>query len=513
MGEKTYFKDIYEYLSNLYPNRNIYVLADEHFYHKKIIDYSRGEFSSVEEMNDALIEKHNSVVGEDDIVLFLGDFCFQNSKIAEIASKLNGHKFLIMGNHDQDKFLKDYHELGFENVFLRPTKMDNLIFSHEPILDDSDNILLSLMKKEFSLSDSYFNYHGHIHGPSSYDRSYNSVAEFNNYTPILIGRTKEKTEKRTPLIYNSNTFEDAAALCKVISGCEKDVIVSDYIYSMMLDAATPYIDTTLFSGSFPMFKKYGMVSKFSDLDGSVLYDSSRSKKFNTGTLKSVSESVFYALNKIPTFNLDYDKRMSGIYILGNYFNDGQVHKQTYLDLNLIYREVYKASDYYTFEGCSFLEKLLKEKDSSFLDEYDFPKFKMNVLNPSGDLANLLLQFLFQDSGSEQKKKVLKKIKFICHTITPDSIDYKQIEDQVIRFFLRNIYFFDMTNRKNEIYHLFNKDYTKDIDLLKNYISDEFMGIVEYIFYYSNFVLNYRHLKESSDKIAAADEILEAQNKR
>lgn len=29
MEEKTYFKDIYEYLSNLYPNRNIFVLSDE----------------------------------------------------------------------------------------------------------------------------------------------------------------------------------------------------------------------------------------------------------------------------------------------------------------------------------------------------------------------------------------------------------------------------------------------------------------------------------------------------
>lgn len=75
-----------------------------HFHHQNIIKYcpeSRGHLSSVEEMNEVLIQNWNSVVKDTDAVICLGDFAFANvHKTTEVFNRLKGIKFLIRGNHD-----------------------------------------------------------------------------------------------------------------------------------------------------------------------------------------------------------------------------------------------------------------------------------------------------------------------------------------------------------------------------------------------------------------------------
>ena len=104
-----YCKNIYSYLSKKYPNRNIYVISDQHFYHSNIIDYIRENFSTLSDMHNHIIELHNSVVNPDDIVIFLGDFSFKKSYIKEINKRLNGHKYLLLGNHDQNNLLNNFN--------------------------------------------------------------------------------------------------------------------------------------------------------------------------------------------------------------------------------------------------------------------------------------------------------------------------------------------------------------------------------------------------------------------
>lgn len=56
-------------------------------------------------MDEALINNWNSVVGENDIVFHLGDFAFApNWRWKELLEKLNGRIYLIMGNHEINKF-------------------------------------------------------------------------------------------------------------------------------------------------------------------------------------------------------------------------------------------------------------------------------------------------------------------------------------------------------------------------------------------------------------------------
>lgn len=80
---------------------NTFFIADTHFGHANILEYESEArpFKTVEEMNDVMIERWNSVVNNKDIVYHLGDFAFGKHNVC-IASRLNGKKRLVLGNHD-----------------------------------------------------------------------------------------------------------------------------------------------------------------------------------------------------------------------------------------------------------------------------------------------------------------------------------------------------------------------------------------------------------------------------
>ena len=114
-----------------------YITSDQHFFHKNIIDYENRPYSSVEEMNEDLITKWNSVVTDEDTVFCLGDFALSNKdNIIEIGNRLNGHKVLIKGNHDHASNIT-YQKAGFEKV----DTYDSMTFS--PVRSDSKRIVFA----------------------------------------------------------------------------------------------------------------------------------------------------------------------------------------------------------------------------------------------------------------------------------------------------------------------------------------------------------------------------------
>lgn len=164
----------------------IYTLSDNHFFHKKIIEYENRPFKNINEMNDYMIYKWNSIVKQDDNVLYVGDFSFANKeKTKNILKSLNGEKILIKGNHDGT--VKRNLDIGFADVF--PYWYNGgLLAVHNP------NRLLADLNHLYEECDVAI--YGHIHTKKfiEYDnlmKAVNVSAELWDYTPVSIDFIKK----------------------------------------------------------------------------------------------------------------------------------------------------------------------------------------------------------------------------------------------------------------------------------------------------------------------------------
>lgn len=135
---------------------NRFVISDHHFGHTnswekfKLADGSPlRPFTSNDEMNQTMIDRHNAKVKEHDAVYFLGDVVI-NRKHLHLVKQLNGRKILIRGNHDIFRD-EDYREVGFEQIHGVRVFVDKFILSHIPLHPDC-------VTGRFRV-----NVHGHLH--------------------------------------------------------------------------------------------------------------------------------------------------------------------------------------------------------------------------------------------------------------------------------------------------------------------------------------------------------------
>lgn len=91
-----------------------FYISDWHFGHKNVLAFDNRPFKSIEEMNNELIRRWNSVVSDGDIVYILGDmfWCTPNAA-SPIMDRLKGQKFLVKGNHDR------WHDAKFDKKFVK----------------------------------------------------------------------------------------------------------------------------------------------------------------------------------------------------------------------------------------------------------------------------------------------------------------------------------------------------------------------------------------------------------
>lgn len=152
-----------------------YFTSDTHFSHKNILEYEKEHrpFSTIEEMNECLIERWNSVVRPKDNVYHLGDFCMGGKENIEIAGRLNGLKRLILGNHDSypmEEYLKYFHRIYGVKFW------ENCILTHVPV--HPSNMMGEKRRCVLNL-------HGHKHSKVMNDIKYFNVAvERHNLTPV-----------------------------------------------------------------------------------------------------------------------------------------------------------------------------------------------------------------------------------------------------------------------------------------------------------------------------------------
>lgn len=114
-----------------------YFTSDEHFWHANVIKYCSRPHASVEDMNEDMIKKWNSVVKPEDTVYCLGDFSMAFRSVELYSFRLNGIKYLIPGNHDmchsyhkksrsqenREKWIQKYKDYGW-TVLPEQTTLD-----------------------------------------------------------------------------------------------------------------------------------------------------------------------------------------------------------------------------------------------------------------------------------------------------------------------------------------------------------------------------------------------------
>ena len=230
--------------------RKKFVISDTHFFHKSCLDWPRGndekvrDFYSIESMHDTIVDRWNSVVTDDDLVIHLGDVFatkkISDEKIKGIMRRLNGDKWLALGNHDHDYldyFVKHRNgRTGFGRVCMDFTEhvvsegvKYTAMLTHRPLASNELRDPLSTARHragsadinihgdlndrrmrdrryvnvsveqtncmQFDLAD--VNIHGHLHDRRMSDRRYVNVSvEQTNYTPVdlhelIVSRVEE----------------------------------------------------------------------------------------------------------------------------------------------------------------------------------------------------------------------------------------------------------------------------------------------------------------------------------
>lgn len=88
--------------------------ADEHYGHRNIIKYCNRPFADIEEMDEVIIERFNSVVGKNDITIHAGDFTLIRNaeRVYPYVKRLKGNHIFLRGSHD--KWLKKSAPYMFE---------------------------------------------------------------------------------------------------------------------------------------------------------------------------------------------------------------------------------------------------------------------------------------------------------------------------------------------------------------------------------------------------------------
>src|SRR5574337_157992 len=130
--------------------RTIYFTSDSHFGHANFLYFKdeggeriRKEFDSLIGMDEAMIERWNARVKPQDIIYHLGDVCFGGSAMLQsIMRRLNGHKRLILGNHDRldmGLYAKYFDKIMSWRYFSTDVTKSNicLIACHYPLHPDT----------------------------------------------------------------------------------------------------------------------------------------------------------------------------------------------------------------------------------------------------------------------------------------------------------------------------------------------------------------------------------------
>lgn len=164
-----------------------YVSSDLHFNHDREFIWGPRGFKSIEEMNEAIIERFNSIVRPDDDLYLLGDLCLGDlEKGRECISRLNGMIHIVFGNHDTDRRKLMYAELPNVVELKDVIRLDygrfHFYMSHYPTLTGN-------IEKE-NIHQMECNLFGHTHQRSNFYQDlpflYHAGVDSHNCMPVSL---------------------------------------------------------------------------------------------------------------------------------------------------------------------------------------------------------------------------------------------------------------------------------------------------------------------------------------
>lgn len=116
----------------------IYFTSDLHLGHKNILKLSNRPFGEIEHHDDTIIDNYNKIVSNDDVCYILGDISWNQSydSYKKIFNRLNGKKYIIIGNHDNKQNLircqKEGLIISVKESQIIQINNDRVFLSHYP---------------------------------------------------------------------------------------------------------------------------------------------------------------------------------------------------------------------------------------------------------------------------------------------------------------------------------------------------------------------------------------------
>ena len=165
----------------------IFLCSDWHFNHDRDFVWQARGFSNVDEMNAAIVARHNEVVAPDDDVYVLGDLMLGKNDGTNLIEQMNGKLHIILGNHDSPIKIEKYKQLS--NVvdinWATSFRYRKYFFylSHYPSITSNPDDNKSLHQKTINIF-------GHTHSNEIFYNNisymYNVAMEAHNCYPVNI---------------------------------------------------------------------------------------------------------------------------------------------------------------------------------------------------------------------------------------------------------------------------------------------------------------------------------------
>lgn len=190
--------------------KRIWFTGDLHLMHENILKYTNRNFSNIKEHDNEIIQRINNRVSKKDELYILGDVsCTNKAKTEKLLHKINGNKYLILGNHDNSIKNSTLFE-SIDKIKLFKFKSLNynikIVLCHFP--------MLTWENKPKDVGHLY----GHVHGRlSNHDLSFDIGLDspWTNFVPLNLEEVLNTFEKiKVMKEYKNKNLEEKAKECQ-----------------------------------------------------------------------------------------------------------------------------------------------------------------------------------------------------------------------------------------------------------------------------------------------------------